>query len=75
MSIVGEDRLDEENVEYNHRDDNSDAQSKIGGEAIEVIRKIFTPKEAGTKVNLQRKLFPSPTEEYFTPTKHDKNKR
>ena len=76
MSIVGEDdRLDDENVEYNHRDESSDEQSESGGEAIELIREIFTPKETGTKINPQRKLFPSPAEKYFTPTKHDKNKR
>ena len=63
MSIVGEDRLGEGNVEYNHRDDNCDEQSEIGSEAIEVIREIFTPKETGIKVNPQRKLFPSPAAE------------
>ena len=52
MSIVGEDdRLDDENVEYNHRDESSDEQSESGGEAIELIREIFTPKETGTKIN------------------------
>ena len=40
MSIVGEDRLDDKNEEHNHRDDKSDEQSKIGGEAMEVIREI-----------------------------------
>ena len=76
MSTVGEDdRLDDENVEYNHRDESGDEQSEGGGEAIELIREIFTPKETGTKVNPQRKLFPSPAEEYFTPSKHDKCKR
>jgi hypothetical protein len=39
------------------------------GEAIEVIREIFTPKESGIKVNPQRNLFSSPAEEYFTPKK------
>ena len=34
MSIVGEDRLDDENVEYNHREESSDEQSESGGEAI-----------------------------------------
>ena len=48
MSIVGEDRLNDENSEYNHREESSDEQSKIGGEAMEVIREIFTPKEIGT---------------------------
>jgi hypothetical protein len=75
MSTVGEEHLDEENVEYNHRDDSGDEKSEISGETIEVIREIFTPKETGIKVNLQQKLFPSPAEKYFTPTKHDKNKR
>jgi hypothetical protein len=76
MSLVGEDdRLDDENVEYNHRDESGDEKSEDGGEAIELIREIFTPKETGTKVNPQRKLFPSPAEEYFTPSKHDKSKR
>ena len=63
MSSVGEDRLDEKNVDYNHREESGDEQSVISGEAIEVIREIFTPKETGIKVNLQRKLFPSPAEE------------
>ena len=62
-------------MEYNHRDESSDEKSKSGGEAIELIREIFTSKEIGSKINLQRKLFPSTAEEYFTPTKHDKNKR
>jgi hypothetical protein len=75
MSIVGEDCLEYENVEYNPRDDRSDEQSKICGEAMEVIREILTPKKTGIKVNLQKKLFPSPAEEYFTPKKHDKSKR
>jgi hypothetical protein len=75
MSIVGEDRLDDENVECNHREESDDEQSVISGEAIEVIRKIFTSKETGIKVNPQRKLFPSPAKEYFTPKKEDKNKR
>ena len=76
MSIVGEDDgLDDDNVEYNHRDESSDEQSESGGEAIELIREIFRPKETETKINPQRKLFPSPAEEYFTPTKHDKSKR
>ena len=76
MSLVGEDdRLDDENVEYNHRDESGDEKSEDGGEAIELIREIFTPKETGTKVNPQRKLFPSPAEEYFTPSKHGKSKR
>jgi hypothetical protein len=39
--IVGEDRLDDENVEYNHRDETSDEQSEIGGEVMEVIREII----------------------------------
>ena len=60
-------------IEYNHRDESSDEQSDNGGEAIEVIREIFTLKETGTKINPQRKLFPLPAEEYFTPQKHDKN--
>ena len=75
MSLIGEDRLDEENVEYNHRDDNSDEESVNSDQAIEVIREIFTPKETGIKVNPQRNLFSSPAEEYFTPRKQDKNKR
>jgi hypothetical protein len=75
MSSVGEDRWDDENVEYNHRDETSDEQSKIGGEAMEVIREIFTPKETGFKINPQTQLFTSPVEEYFTPKKHDRNKR
>jgi hypothetical protein len=75
MTIVGEDRLDDENVENNHREENSDEHSEIGGEAMEVIREIFTPKETGFKVNLQRQLFSSPAEEYFTPKKHNRNKR
>ena len=61
--MVGKDRLDDENVEYNHREESGDEQSAISGEAIEVIREIFTPKETGIKVNLQRKLFPLPVEE------------
>ena len=75
MSIVEDDCLDDENMEYNHRDESSDERSESGSEAIELIREIFTPKETGTKVNPQRKLFPSPAEEYFTPSKHDKCKR
>jgi hypothetical protein len=75
MSTVGEERLDDDDVKYNHREESSDEQSEIGGEAIEVIREIFTPKKTGIKVNLQRQLFPSPAEEYFTPKKQDKNKR
>ena len=75
MSNAGDDRLDDENNEYNHRDEIGDDQSVINGEAMEVIRKIFTPKETGIKVNPQRNLFPSPAEEYFTPRKQDKNKR
>jgi hypothetical protein len=58
-----------------HSEDSGDEKSKIGGEEMEVKREIFTPKETGIKVNLQRQLFLSPAEEYFTPTKHDKNKR
>ena len=39
MSIVGEDdRLDDENVEYNHRNESSDDQTESGGEAIALIR-------------------------------------
>ena len=75
MSIVGEDRLEDKNVEYNHREGSGDEQSVISVEAIEVISEIFTPKETGIKVNPQRILFPLPAEEYFTPKKHDKNKR
>jgi hypothetical protein len=52
-----------------------DDKSVISGEAIKVIREIFTPKVTGYKVNLQQKLFSSPAEEYFTPKKQDKNKR
>ena len=53
MSIVGEDdRLDDENVEYNHRDESSDEQSESGGKAIELLKEIFTPKETGMKINL-----------------------
>ena len=41
MSLVGEDdRLDDENVEYNHRDESGDEKSEDGGEAIELIREI-----------------------------------
>jgi hypothetical protein len=75
MSIVGEDRLDDENVECNHREECGDEQSVISGEAIEVIWEIFTPKETGIKVNPQRNLFPSPAGEYFTPKTQDNNKR
>ena len=38
MSSAGEDRLDDENVEYNHRDESGDHQSVIIGDAMEVIR-------------------------------------
>ena len=75
MSIVGEDRLDDENVEYNHRNESGDEESENNGQAIEVIREIFTPKETGIKVNTQRNSFPSSAEECFTPRKQDKNKR
>ena len=52
MSIVGEDRLDDENVEYNHRDESGDEESVNSGQAIEVIREIFTPKEFGIRLIL-----------------------
>ena len=38
MSIVGEDdRLDDENVEYNHRNESSDDQSESGGERTDQV--------------------------------------
>jgi len=75
MSLNGEDRLNDEDVEYNHRNESGDEESKNSCQAIEVIREIFTQKETGIKVNPQRNFFPSPAEEYFTPTKQSKNKR
>jgi hypothetical protein len=51
-------------------------ERKLAMRRAEVIREIFTPKETRTKVNNPHKqLFPSPAEEYFTPKKHDRNKR
>ena len=51
MSLIGEDRLDDEDVEYNHRDESGDEESENSGQAIEVIREIFTPKETRIKVS------------------------
>ena len=72
MSLNGEDRLNDGDVEYNHRNESGDEESENSGQTIEVIREIFTPKETGIKVNPQRNLFPSPAEEYFNPTKQSK---
>ena len=38
MSSTGEERLDDENVEYNHRNEGGDEESENNDQAIEVIR-------------------------------------